>query len=139
MKKTIACLLISAAALVITSCKKESVEIQCTGGTGGNLQVRIIPDYDGNPVMSTENSLVEAHVAFGKTEFPGAGNSNYNRKFKGKKNEPFVNCNSLKCGLFYFYVTYSDELTGESYSGGIPLGTDQPEGTIELKVPLFKN
>ena len=126
-----------AAALLFASCGKKQ-DVSCLAGGGGNLMVRVVPNFNGNALISTATSAVEVYVAFGVVDFPGKNPNNYNKSVSGKNNNPYVKVHNLKCGMYYFFATYTDETSGETYAGGAPMTTEQQNGEVELMLVLTK-
>jgi hypothetical protein len=56
----------------------------------------------------------------------------------GKNNNAYVMCHNLKCGMYYFYAVYTDPATGNTWTGGAPMSTQQQSGEVELKIALTK-
>jgi len=124
-----------ALAAVMTSCSKKE-EVYCLAGLGGDLQVRVLPTHNGNPIISNPGARVKVYIAFGMSEFPGKGEGNYNKVVSGKDNNDFVTCYNLKCGMYYFYAVYEDADTGETWSGGSMFTSGQQDGTLDLPITL---
>lgn len=124
------------AAVFFTSCGKKD-EVSCIAGMGGYLQVTLVPKYNGNDVYATSENPVKAYIAFDAPDFPGDNHDKYNKSVSAKKNENFVVCGNLRCGIYYFYVVGTDPATGKSISGGRSLVTEQQDGVIEMNIDLY--
>ena len=40
--------------------------------------------------------------------------------------------------MYYFYARYTDPVTGEVLAGGMPMATEQNEGSLDLNIRMAK-
>ncbi len=122
------------ATILFASCSKND-ELECLSGNGGNLTIRVTPEFNGNPIISTNDNPVTVYMAFSVSQFPGKNPENYQKKLVGKNDNPWVQTHGMQCGIYYLFATYTDE-QGTDFAGQLPLSTYQTDGTLEATIRM---
>lgn len=125
-------------AFTFSSCVKDESSCIARKSNGG-INVVIIPQYNGNPVVSRKAYKDTVYIKYGSSSYSGVTVSKYDNKIAGAINEPFVNITKLNCGAYYFYVACQDSATGQRLTGGAGMITDKITGDFEIIVPVYGN
>jgi hypothetical protein len=121
--------------LVLSACSKKD-EVICIPMDRGKLNVKIIPRYNGESVMSTALNPIRVFIAYEATTTRGNDPEKYDRIVEAHPDENWILCKHLNCGIYYFQVVREVPAEGKIYSGGQKLVTEQKDGQIELTVDL---
>ncbi len=121
--------------LLFSACSKKD-EVICIPMERGKLNVKILPRYNGEAVISTEMNPIRVLIAYDATTTRGNDPAKYDRIVEANLNENWILCKNLNCGIYYFQVVREVTAEGKIYSGGQKLVTEQKNGQIELVVEL---
>lgn len=92
--------------VAFTSCKKND--------TGGDVVVTASPKHHGTPIYGAT-----VYVKFDATESSADITTNYDARFIGEPNEPFVRIGGLRYGDYFLYAEGYDSTISATVTGGV--------------------
>ncbi len=119
--------------VLLCSCKKED---KCTGGSGGNLTLKISLVHQTHAIINLKNFRDTIYIKYNAKEFPGTDPALYDAVVIGDWPADDVLIPGLHCGDYFIYGVGYESVHGYRVSGGIPFSTDQKEGEKSLTIPV---
>ena len=137
MKKYFLLIIIIFSVILWTRCRKENPPVvpvnadTCVAGTGGSIDLAIIPQHHGAPIYGAT-----AYLKFNTQSYPGAL-VNFDLSVEGEPQENHIHVDNMKCGSYYIYCVGYDSTISQTVRGGIPyVILKSAVGDIDVHVPV---
>ena len=134
MKRYTLIIIAACVTLMFSGCRKEdtpSSQNSCIGGTGGSLDLAIIPQHHGAPIYGAT-----VYIEFNTLSSPGAL-SNFDLVMVGEEEENHIHVENMKCGDYFIHCVGYDSTISQVVTGGIPYSIAfDAHGDIDIHVPV---
>ena len=108
--------------ITISSCKKKEK---------GNVTLIAFPKHH-----EKETRPLRALVKFNSEEFPGTNPALYDLVIEADTTKNFIKIESLNIGNHFIYMNAFDTTIPATVIGGIPINITQPEGELNIDIPV---
>jgi hypothetical protein len=118
---------------LLSSCKKED---KCTGGSGGNLTLKVFMQHIDHAVVNLKNYRDTVYIKYNTKEYPGSDISKYDATIIGEWPGDFVSIPNLQCGDYFIYGVGFESVHSYRVTGGIPFSTELKDGELSVTIPV---
>ncbi len=132
LAKYFSLLFISAACILVVSCKKDN---KCEAGSGGSLTFVAQLKHHGSVIINDSIRPDTVWIKYNAQDWSGAP-AGSDAMFIGEYPEDHVHIAGLKCGDYYFYASGWDASISEVVRGGRAYSTEQTSGEIPIDIAV---